>query len=105
MTASDRLELLRRIVAQHGQSNVARRIGRTPGCLSQILSGTYKADSAIVLELVAAAFGTDTVDCPILGEIVLATCLEERAKPFKATSSQRVRLYRACQTCPHKGGA
>ena len=109
MTQSDRLELLRRVVATHGQSNVARRIGRKPSALSQILSNTYKADPATILELVAAAYGADTVDCPVMGaETPLCECLDARSRadrPFFATSGMSTDLYRACQTCPHKGGA
>lgn len=105
MTTEDRMEILRRAAAQHGQSRVAKRIKRSPGAISQILSGTYNQSgngADLILELVEAEFGSSTVDCPELGEIPLCTCVEERDKPFKATSSQRVRLYRACQTCPNR---
>lgn len=104
MTSNDRMEILRRAVEEHGQAEVARRIGRAPSGINQILKGTYNADPARVLELVEAEFGENEVDCPELGEIPLATCLEERDKPFRATSSQRVRLFRACQICKNKGG-
>lgn len=104
MTSNDRLEILRRAVALHGQAKVARLIGRAPSGINQILKGTYAADPSRVLELVEAEFGEQTVTCPELGEIPLPTCIEERKKPFRATSSQRVRLYRACQSCPNKGG-
>lgn len=104
MTASDRMDILRRAVADHGQAEVARRIGRSNSAISQILSGKYAGASDSVLELVEGAFGTSSVICPELGEIPLAVCIEERDKPFAATSSQRVRLYRACQKCPNKGG-
>jgi transcriptional regulator with XRE-family HTH domain len=98
------MDILRRAVANHGQSEVARRIGRSPSALSQVINGKYQGDPATILELVEAEFASTTVDCPELGDIPLATCIEEREKPFRATSSQRVRLYRACQVCRNKGG-
>lgn len=104
MTRIDRMDILRRAVTNHGQSEVARRIGRSPSALSQVINGKYQGDPATILELVEAEFASTTVDCPELGDIPLAACIEEREKPFKATSSQRVRLYRACQTCRNKGG-
>lgn len=107
MTQNDRMEILRRAVAEHGQTGVAKRIGRSNTAISQILSGKYNPTgngADLILELVEAEFSDATLECPELGEIPLATCIEERDKPFKATSSQRVRLYRACQKCPHKKG-
>lgn len=104
MTQSDRMELLRQAVAVHGQTAVAKRIGKSNSAISQVLSGKYAGSPDIILELVEAEFGASTVDCPELGQIPLCICIEERDKPFKATSSQRVRLYRACQGCPNKGG-
>lgn len=104
MTKTDRMDIARRAVAEHGQSEVARRIGKSASALSQVMSGKYAGSPDTILELIEAEFGESTLECPELGEIALATCIEERDKPFKATSSQRVRLYRACQGCPHKGG-
>lgn len=103
MTSVDRMELLRRVCAEHGQSNVARRIGRTPGCISQILSGTYKADSAIVLQLVEEAYGCTTIDCPVLGEpITLGRCAEERRKLPRNTNPVARLLTQTCPTCEQR---
>lgn len=99
MTQSDRMDLLRRAVAAHGQAEVARRISRSSSALSQVLNDKYAGDPGIILELVEAEFGDSVVSCPILSEIPLSTCIEERNKPFRATTSQRVRLFRACQSC------
>ncbi len=104
MGRDDRMDLARKVVEQFGQSRVAVRIGKSPSALSQVLSGKYAGSPDTILELIEAEFGNSTIECPELGEIPLATCIEERDKPFKATSSQRVRLYRACQVCPFKGG-
>lgn len=108
MTQSDRMEILRRAVATHGQTGVARRIGRQNSAISQILSGKYGGSPDTILELVEAEFGNSTVDCPVMGdETPLAECLDARARadrPLFVTGGQSSKLYRACQTCPHKGG-
>jgi hypothetical protein len=94
------MDILRRAVGEYGQAEVARRIGRSSSALCQVLSGKYAGDPATILELIEAEFGDSTAQCPILGEVPLITCIEERNKAFKATSSQRVKLWRACQACP-----
>ncbi len=104
MTQSDRMEVLRQAVAEHGQAEVARRIGRSSSALSQILSGKYAGEPGAILELVEAAFSDSNVMCPVLGDVPLATCIEERRKPFFPSSSQRIVLWRACQVCKHKEG-
>lgn len=102
MTQNDRMEIARRAVAEHGQAEVARRIGKSASALSQVMNDKYAGSPDIILELIEAEFGTSTVMCPVLGEVPLATCIEEREKPFKATSSQRVKLWRACQACERR---
>lgn len=99
MTTEDRLQLLRRAVEQHGQSEVARRISRSDATISQVMNDKYPGRTDRVLELIAAEFGNETVDCPIMGEIPLACCTEERSKPFRATNPQRRKLFVACREC------
>lgn len=101
MTTNDRLDLLRRAVDEHGQAEVGRRIGRSASAVNQVLHHKYNGNPARILELVAAEFGSETVQCPVMGEIPLARCTEERNKPFKATNPQRRRLFQACRTCPN----
>jgi len=104
MTTSDRLQLLRDKVAQHGQAQVARQIGYASSTISQILSGKYAGDPTNVLAKVEEVFGNSTVHCPYFGTpIPLATCAGHRSKPFAATNPQRVQLYRACRHCPNGG--
>lgn len=99
MTVEDRHQLLQRVVDQHGQSEVARRIGRSTAAINQVLHGNYKGNPERILERIAAEFGFETVDCPVMGEIPLARCTEERGKPFRATNPQRRRLFVACREC------
>jgi transcriptional regulator with XRE-family HTH domain len=102
------MEIARRAVAEHGQAEVARRIGRSPSALSQVLSGKYAGDPGTILEMIEAEFGASTVDCPILGpDTPLADCLDARKRaerPFVATSGQSTQLYFTCPTCARRKG-
>ena len=102
MTASDRMELLRRVVSETSQAAVARKIGRSAAAINQILKGTYAGNPGSILELVAAWYGTDTVECPVMGDVPLSRCIEERDRPFSATNPMRVRLFKACATCERR---
>lgn len=104
MTYPDAMKLLTEKVNEIGQAEVARRIGKSPAAVSQIMSGTYKAAPDEILKRVIEVFGGMTITCPVLGEIPLSRCAEKRKLPFAATNPQRVALYRACQICPQNGG-
>jgi len=102
MTRSDRMQLLKSAVDEHGQANVARMIGYSASTLSQILSGKYLGDPATVLLRVDEVFGSTTVQCPIRGEISMGECADTRRQPFAATNAQRVRQYKACRDCERR---
>lgn len=96
---TDNMALLRKAVESHGQAAVARRIGYSPSAISQALKGSYGSSMDRLLMRVAEVFSDGTVACPVMGEIPLRRCAEERRKPFGVSSPQRVRLWRACQEC------
>jgi hypothetical protein len=93
------LELLKKAVAAHGQSAVARAIGYSCSAVNQAVHGKYRGSLQKLLQRVAEVYGTGTVACPVMGEISIQRCAAERKKPFAATSPQRVRLYHACRRC------
>lgn len=102
MTQPDRMELLRRMVAEHGQAEVSRRINKSDSAVCQVLSGKYLGSTDNILQRVEEVFGQTTVTCPILGEITLGKCAEHRKRPFAATNPLRVALFRACAKCGGK---
>ncbi|MDW7646443.1 MAG: helix-turn-helix transcriptional regulator [Desulfuromonadales bacterium] len=103
MTSSDLHSLLRRACTEHGQSVVARRIGRSPSALSQVLSGKYQGDPSNILSLVEEEFGGVTVECPVYGyTIPLKRCARERRNPRHTNPVSRM-LANTCPTCPHNG--
>lgn len=95
----NRLEVLRQASAELGQSEVARRLQVSPSCVSQVLSGKYKANPEAILEKAWIAFGGEHVECPQLGRIELQRCADNRRRDFAATTPTRVRLYYACKAC------
>jgi len=103
MTAADlfydRLLDLTQAVRERGQARVARELGYSDAAICQVLKGTYKGDSARILQRVAEVFGREKVCCPIIGEITLGRCAEEKKRPFSSGSPQRVQLWRACREC------
>lgn len=100
MTYPDAMKLLQQKVAEHGQAEAARRLEVSAAAISQILSGKYQASPDAILRRVIEVFGGLSVGCPVLGEIPLSRCAQERKKPFTTANHQAVALWRACQGCP-----
>ena len=84
-------------------ATAGRPQGYSAAAISQLISGTYAArDTGRIEAAIRATLLSETVTCPVLGEIGLADCMGWQAKPFAATNPQRVRMYRACRSgCPH----
>jgi hypothetical protein len=95
----DRMSLLEKAVAEKGQSAVARALGYSVSAINQVLHGKYRGSKDNVLQRVAEIYGTGKVRCPVMGPIHLSRCAAERAKPFAATSPQRVKLFFTCGRC------
>lgn len=84
------------------QSAVAKRIEYSPATVSQVLSNTYRGDLTRVAEMVRGALMSETVVCPILGDLTLNRCLDWQGKPQVVTSALRANMFKACRAgCPH----
>ncbi|CCO22205.1 hypothetical protein [Maridesulfovibrio hydrothermalis] len=81
------------------QHQTAKRIGYSATAVNQLLKNKYPGNLGKVEDKVRAALMTDKVECPVLGEINSTQCLDTQVRPFSAASSQRVQLWKACQTC------
>lgn len=101
-TPPDWIEELAQLVDRAGLKGAEKRVGYSPATISQVLSNSYRGDLRNVAERVRGALMGATVDCPEQGEMRRDLCLDWQGKPFAATSSHRVRMYRACRSgCPH----
>lgn len=94
-------ELLEKAIAETNQASVARRLGYSSSALSQARSGTYKGSTVNLAQKVIEVYGNETVECPVLGQIPLSRCAEERVRPFSTANPERVRLFGACGNCEH----
>lgn len=93
---------LRRQCAASSQRQVAEKLGRSAGLVSQVLSRSYKGDMAGVEDAVRGAFMDATVTCPALGILPTDECQawRRKARTGVRTNALRVRMLNACQTCP-----
>ncbi|MBA5777444.1 transcriptional regulator [Stappia sp. F7233] len=94
---------------RESQAAVARKVGYSASAVSQVLSNSYhNGDIARFEQASRGALMSETVTCPVMGEMARNVCLSWQRKPFATTNAHRVRMHQACRTgCPHsliKGG-
>ncbi|GAB6037665.1 hypothetical protein JCM15519_38420 [Fundidesulfovibrio butyratiphilus] len=83
-------------------AKVGAQLGVTKGAVSRIVRNDWTSDTTRIEEAVRRAWLAECVICPVLGEISLAECEANQARPFSAANNMRVRLYRACRDgCAH----
>lgn len=82
-------------------SGAAAVTGYSSSAVSTVISGKYAGDLSRIEAMVRGALMSETVECPVLGEIGRDQCLTEQKEPFRATSAHRARLFHACKTCPN----
>lgn len=92
-------ELLQQMIEKLGLAEVAARIGYNKSAVCHVARGTYRGKSDRILKAIEEKFSQQGVECPVLGEIPLSRCVEERSRPFAATNPLRVLLARTCQKC------
>jgi hypothetical protein len=102
MTTTELLPLFKAKVDEIGQAEVSRRIGKSSSAICQLYHGTYPADPAGLLRRFEEEFCGTTVVCPVMGEITLKRCSDERTTPFSASSPRRIRMHQACKECGGK---
>lgn len=84
------------------QSQVAQRIGRTPGVVSAVLKNNYRGNMVVLEERVRAILCVEQVKCPALDWISSADCLvwRDRAASLNSAVPTMVLMFRACRNCP-----
>ena len=102
----DWVQVLAARIDAESQSRVATAVGYSDSAISQALRNCYRGgDIAAVEAAVRGAFMGTTVACPVLGQLEVNKCLHHQRQPFRATNSQRVRLFKACRRCTHRRNA
>lgn len=99
---ADALQALMALRTKHTQAVIARRLDVSEATISSAIKGRYIGNVDKLAERIRGELLSQTVACPILGQISTRICQDERGKPFHtATNPMRVRLWQACRTCPH----
>lgn len=93
------IRVLASVVAQEGtNAAAAARLGINRASVSTLLANKYPANTARMERTILSA--TALVNCPVLGAITGDECQTARQKPFLGSNPTRIRLYRACRSCP-----
>lgn len=98
----DWIEELARFADRDGLAGAEKATGYSRSAVSYALNCKYTGDIGRLEEMVRGAMMALTVNCPVLGEIGRDRCLDWQRKPYAATSSHRVQMFRACQGCPNR---
>lgn len=99
----DALDALQRAVRHFGtQARVAVELGISAAAVNQALQGKYRGDVDGIEQRIRGALMQVTVVCPVLGELSTKDCLDEQRRKVVFTNPLRVRLARACKTCPNR---
>lgn len=101
-TIPDWVVVLAEECGKTSQNRVARRLNRSASLVSHVIRNKYEGDMVAVEDVVRGVFMSSTVTCPALGSISTAACRDwmRKAHAFSNENSERVRLYRACRSCP-----
>lgn len=100
---ADELDALTRAVQRMGtQVAVAKELGVSSSTVSQALKGYYVGDVDALAKRIRGALMNESVRCPVMGDITTKHCLDFQTRPLVFTNPTRVRLHRACKTCPHR---
>jgi len=96
------LEVLRQQVAEHGQPKVAKMLGVSTACVSQVVNEKYPGDMSRIEKLVEGAFLQKCVNCPVLGQLPLHECMKHQARKGISSNPLYMQLYKACRSgCPY----
>lgn len=85
------------------QKRASKTLDMPAGAISGIIGRSYPGNWLAMELRVRKALNLREGDrlCPILGWIAYETCQHHQKQPYMATSSVRVRLWRACKHCHH----
>lgn len=84
-----------------GNAKIAAELGCTPSLVSQLAAGTYPAPVKWHQKIIEK-YCTETVPCPVIGEISIQRCKDERDRPYSMANPTRGELSRTCPTCKVK---
>lgn len=97
------MQLLLQAVADTNITQVAKKLDVSRTTISLVLGDKYPARTDKIETRVLDVY--DRITCPHSGdEITHIACRALSASSAPTSSPQAMRHWRACQTCPYKGG-
>ncbi|WP_066546750.1 helix-turn-helix domain-containing protein [Sphingomonas sp. CCH15-F11] len=93
------IRLLATACDRASQRAVAERLGKSGGYVSRIINRRYAGSYAEAETLIRAAYGADVVDCPLYGEIPLASCVHNRRRKPPFVNAMQHRFASTCPSC------
>ena len=84
------------------QSQVAKRIGRSPSVVSNVLRASYLGNMEAVEDIVRGSLMNEEIECLGLGRVNKRACRDwrSRSRQFENLNSLYVTMFRACNRCP-----
>jgi hypothetical protein len=83
------------------QGQVAKRLGVSPARVNQTLGNRYEGDLEKLEILVRGALMSETVPCPVVGDLPKNVCIEYYSRPAIGGNALRLALEKACPACPY----
>lgn len=83
----------------HSQSKVAEELGVSTAAISTLLKDKYAGNVEGMEQRIRGQFMSETVRCPVMGDLSKRSCLDNQALPMAFTNPVRAALGRACKTC------
>jgi len=97
------LEILQKQIKEKGLEQVAKELGISKTTVYLVLQGKYKGSVKNIEEKVKKIYGSNGIQCPVLGEISPAQCAEiYRQAEFVGkyvSNPEKLILYRECRRC------
>ncbi len=90
------VEMLARTADRATATKAAKRIGYSNAVVSHVLTNTYKGDLERVKAAIRGGLMSETVMCPVLGEIGTDYCLQQQRLGNTGASAIRAMVYRSC---------
>ncbi len=100
-TMPEWVRLLATACDRTSQNAVGAKLGKSSGYVSRVINGNYNGDLREAEGLVRATFGSETVQCPVMGPIPLASCRQNRRRKGTAVNLLHRLWARHCPDCPN----
>lgn len=93
------VRLLAAACDQTNQRAVGDQLGKSSGYVSRLINRNYAGSYVEAETIVRARFGSEYVDCPVMGEIPLRGCVRNRRREGPARNHLHQLWAKHCPNC------